>query len=216
MNSSRTTPANKSAIRRALSGAAVVTMVAAGATVLPTAGAQAKVTTECTGYNFKCDDSGYNKVAHKSLWRMAPGHNCTNYVAHRLIQAGMPKKIAWLHNGGDWARDARKHGVPVNDTPAVGSVAQWNSGAGGLSSAGHVAYVIAVTESSITIAEDNYPAGPMAVRTITNNDFGWPSNFIHFTPQPAAEPLVNPAGLDDEWAQFLAEYGQLVGLKPLV
>jgi len=172
--------------------------------------AQAKVTTDCTGYGFKCDDTGYGKAAYQSYWTMAPGHNCTNYVAYRLIQDGMPKKITWLHNGGDWAREAKRHGVPVDKVPAVGSVAQWNHGAGGMSSSGHVAYVLAVTPNSITIAEDNYSAGPMAVRTITTRDPGYPSNFIHFTPENMgakvkAKPAVAPVQAND-WHVFVADY----------
>ena len=65
--------------------------------------ASATVTTTCTGSGYKCDTTGYGKAANKSYWTMAPGHNCTNYVAYRLIQDGMPPNITWLHNGGDWA-----------------------------------------------------------------------------------------------------------------
>ncbi len=194
--------------RRALAGLAAVGLLSIGAafgTALP---AQATVTTICTGSGFKCDTTGYGKVANKSYWTMAPGHNCTNYVAYRLIQAGMPKNITWLHNGGDWARDARKHHVPVDKTPTVGSVAQWNNGAGGMSSAGHVAYVIDVTPTSITVAEDNYSAGPMDVRVITKGDPGWPSNFIHFTPANMGAPAPAPttAAQTSQWQTFIADY----------
>lgn len=138
----------------------------------------------CTGSDYHCDDTGYGKAANKSYWTMAAGHNCTNYVAWRLIQAGLPRNIDWLHNGADWAHDAKKHGIPVDDTPEVGAVAQWLSGAGGLSWAGHVAYVQAVDADSITIIEDNYSSGPLQIRKIHRGDPGWPSNFIHFMSAP--------------------------------
>lgn len=189
-------------------GAAAIGLIGVGAALGTAAPAQAKVTTECSGSGFKCDNTGYGKVSQKSYWTMAPGHNCTNYVAYRLIQDGMPKKITWLHNGGDWAREAKKHGVPVDKVPTVGSVAQWNHGAGGMSSSGHVAYVIAVTPTSITVAEDNYSAGPMAVRTITTNDPGYPSNFIHFTPANMGAPTpasATPVQASD-WHVFVANY----------
>lgn len=193
-----------------IAGIAAVGLIGLGAALGSAAPAQAKVTTDCSGYGFKCDDTGYGKAAYQSYWTMAPGHNCTNYVAYRLIQDGMPKKITWLHNGGDWAREAKQHGVPVNKVPAVGSVAQWNHGAGGMSSSGHVAYVIAVTPNSITIAEDNYSSGPMAVRTITTNDPGYPSNFIHFTAENmGAKGKANPTAMPvpaNDWHVFVADY----------
>lgn len=166
--------------------------------------ASATVTTTCTGSAYKCDTTGYGKAANKSYWTMAPGHNCTNYVAYRLIQDGMPTNITWLHNGGDWAREARKHHVLVDKNPTVGSVAQWNSGAGGVSSSGHVAYVTAVTADTITVAEDNYPSGPNQIRVITHGDPGWPSNFIHFTAVPTAGQQVGPNAA--QWQVFVADY----------
>lgn len=191
--------------RRTLIGAATIGLLSLGGVVGVALPAQATVTTPCTGSGYKCDTSGYGKVANKSYWTMASGHNCTNYVAYRLIQDGMPKNITWLHNGGDWAREAKKHHIPVDKTPTVGSVAQWNSGAGGMSSSGHVAYVIAVTPDSITVAEDNYSAGPMDVRVITKGDPAWPSHFIHFS--AAAMTGKAPAGpAPSDWQQFVQDY----------
>lgn len=191
-----------------IAGVAAIGLVGVGTALGTAAPAQATITTQCTGSGFKCDDTGYGKVANKSYWTMAPGHNCTNYVAYRLIQDGMPKKVTWLHNGGDWAREARRHHVPVDKTPTVGSVAQWNHGAGGMSSSGHVAYVIAVTPTSITVAEDNYSSGPMAVRTITTDDPGYPSNFIHFTPANMGVPTAATAtgAQASDWHVFVSDY----------
>lgn len=185
-------------------GLIAVGLIGLGAALGSATPAQAKVTTQCSSSSFKCD-TAYGKVAQKSYWTMAPGHNCTNYVAYRLIQDGMPKKITWLHNAGDWAREAKQKGFLVDKNPTVGSVAQWNNGAGGMSSAGHVAYIIAVTPNSITVAEDNYSSGPMAIRTITTNDPGYPSNIIHFTPASLGTPTAVPASVSD-WHEFVSDY----------
>ena len=75
---------------------------------------------------------GYNANFTKSWWRMYSGHNCTNYVAFRMISRGMSATRPWSGSG-----DARNWGVVyknvTNQTPMVGSVAWWSTN--------HVAYV---------------------------------------------------------------------------
>ena len=68
-------------------------------------------------------------------------HNCTTYAAFRLMENGLPYP-GWYDNAGPvtgqglgWAADASAHGVVVNQTPAVGAIAQWQG------DSGHVAYV---------------------------------------------------------------------------
>ena len=51
----------------------------------------------CTGYA-GCQAAGYGHAGYRqasstAYWRMFTGHNCTNYVAYRLIQSGMPDWI---------------------------------------------------------------------------------------------------------------------------
>ncbi len=194
---------------RNTAGLIAVGLVGLGATLGTATPAQAKVTTLCSSSSFECDETGYGKVAQKSYWTMAPGHNCTNYMAYRLIQDGMPKKITWLNNAGDWARQAKQKGFLVDMNPTVGSIAQWNNGAGGMSSSGHVAYVIAVSPNSITVAEDNYSSGPLAIRTITTNDPGYPSNIIHFTPGSMSAPTATtavPATSASDWLVFVSDH----------
>ena len=68
----------------------------------------------------------------------------------------------------------------VNPTPAVGSVAQWNTG--------HVAFVDAVTPHYILITSDNFqpygvatmPGGFSDSFYIARNSPAMPDNFIHF------------------------------------
>jgi surface antigen len=114
-------------------------------------------------------------------------HNCTLYVAYRLQQRGVT--LSWSSNAFDWASAAASHGAVVNQTPAVGSVAQWNSG--------HVAYVEAVTSRNILITSDNYqpngagtmPGGFTDSFIISRDSPAMPDNFVHF-PAPAVLVLA--------------------------
>jgi|GEM_PF-4659505 len=143
------------------------------------AGSAAAGIKPCSSDTFSCD-SGYAKVAQHSFWNMAQGHNCTNYVAYRMKKAGVTRNFDDLGNAAQWADVARQHKVAVDKVPVVGAVAQWTSGASGLSWAGHVAVVLSVTPKTITIMEDNYSSGPLRVRVIQRGSAQSPSNFIHF------------------------------------
>ncbi len=81
----------------------------------------------------------------------------------------------WTANATGW--DSRAWNatprVNVDQTPIVGSIAQWNSGVG------HVAYVEAVTASFIEITSDNWGGGTNRLR-IDRTSPTWPDNFIHF------------------------------------
>ncbi len=114
-------------------------------------------------------------------------HNCTLYVAYRLQAAGLT--LSWSANAYDWASAAAANGELVNQTPSVGSVAQWNNG--------HVAYVDAVTAHYVVITSDNYqpygvstmPGGFTDSFDISRNSPAMPDNFIHFTPRVTATAL---------------------------
>src|SRR3954447_17513810 len=100
----------------------------------------------CTRAGF----SNYNYSANytKMWWRMYAGHNCTNYVAYRMISRGMSATRPWSGSG-----DARNWGVvfasKTNQTPMVGSVAWWSTI--------HVAYVEQIIDANtIVISEDHY------------------------------------------------------------
>ena len=136
-------------------------------------------------------------------------HNCTLYAAFRLMQNGYANP-GWSGNANQWAVEASRHGVLVNQTPAVGAIAEWNSGDGG-----HVAYVEASTSGGITLTMDDwydaapYPNGYTREVHIAPGSPAWPDNFIHFkdqggssqTPSTPAAPqgghvvsVVNAAG----------------------
>jgi surface antigen len=145
--------------------------------------------TESPGYD--CTVGGYASwVAHPSGWAWnyyggaMPSHNsygphnCTLYVAYRLQEEGIT--LSWSANGFDWASTAAANGAAVNQTPTVGSVAQWNNG--------HVAYVDLVTSRYIEITSDNYqpygvatlPGGFTDSFDIARNSPAMPDNFVHF------------------------------------
>jgi hypothetical protein len=114
------------------------------------------------------------------------------------MQQGMTATPAWTappdQNADQWAINANEYKVPVDQTPAVDSVAQWNGpldGAGNVIGTGHVGWVIAVTASSITVRMDDYytqgeyPDGYTATALIMRGSDAWPDNFIHFLEPPA-------------------------------
>jgi len=165
-----------------LLAALVTTLVGlvAGLVVAPPAGASS--TLLCKGFS-ACADAGYSSYGYgpteykKMWWRMYAGHNCTNYVAYRMIKAGLPAERPWSGSG-----DARNWGVvfasKTDQKPMIGSVAWWSSN--------HVAYVQRIIDAdTIVISEDHY-GGDFDWRKITRSGGGWPNGFIHL----ADEALV--------------------------
>ena len=102
---------------------------------------------------------------------------CTSWVAYILNQLN---KIGFTDyygghqwgNAESWGSVAVAEGIPVNGTPALGSVAWYASG--------HVAYVEEVKSSTkVVISEMNYDYdNGFRVHSITTSS-GWPSGFIH-------------------------------------
>lgn len=137
----------------------------------------------CWGYD-GCQKAGYShggykKNASKMWWRMYSGHNCTNYVAYRLIKNGYSDQRPWSGSG-----NATNWGVAMKNitdtTPTVGSVAWWRAGQGGVGSAGHVAYVEkVVSKNEIIVSQDSW-GGDFSWRRITKSSGSWPTGFIHF------------------------------------
>ncbi|WP_176560183.1 CHAP domain-containing protein [Brevibacillus dissolubilis] len=82
-------------------------------------------------------------------WRM----NNDNKVNFHNYMTGPNGLQGHWGNANQWDDNARNIGYAVNKTPAVGAIAQWNSGG-----YGHVAYVQSVSadRSTITIEEYNY------------------------------------------------------------
>ncbi len=99
--------------------------------------------------------------------------NCTSFVAWRLRETnGLADFSNYLSGGtwGDarhWDNNARRLGYLVDHVPAVGAVAQTDDGR-----IGHVAWVSAVGDGTVTVEEYNYyVAGGYDVRTVPTSDF---------------------------------------------
>lgn len=72
---------------------------------------------------------------------------CTSFVGWRLAQHGLPQP--WRgENARRWGPLAREHGLRVDTSPAVGSVA-WRS-------SGHVAWVEVVNNQNGTVLVEDY------------------------------------------------------------
>jgi len=151
--------------------------------------AQATSTVLCKGFA-ACTRAGYSNYGYnlnykKMWWRMYAGHNCTNYVAYRMVSNGMSSTRPWSGSG-----DARNWGVvfagKTNQTPMVGSVAWWSTN--------HVAYVEQIIDANtIVISEDHY-GGDFDWRKIVRSGGGWPTGFIHLndeTMKATAVPSIS-------------------------
>jgi surface antigen len=185
-----------------LLAAVTLALTATAASLVPTGEDSAHAATVgvlCSGFAACTDagmsESGYHAVWNKMFWNMYAGSNCTNYVAYRMIKAGMSStRPAQLKPGkGNATYWGTSFSSQTNQTPTVGAVAWWKANAPGAGSAGHVAYVEKVYSSSdIVVSESNW-AGNFDWRRITKSA-NWPTGFIHLhdagTPKPTPPPPV--------------------------
>jgi len=125
---------------------------------------------------------------------------CTSFVAWRLNNdAGIGftnqyKGVQW-GNAGNWGDAARAVGIPVDNTPTVGSVAQFPPGNQGTGSYGHVAWVIGVNGNTITVEDYRDPTAYNGYTDYTYNQRTFTTdgvNFIHFTNAAPPETWANP------------------------
>ena len=149
----------------------------------------------CSGYA-PCQAAGYGNGGYRQAsstmyWRMYAGHNCTNYVAYRLIQSGMPDVRPWEGSG-----NASNWGTAMasitDQTPTVGSVAWYKPHVTPAGANGHVAIVEQVISDTEIIVSEDYWGGDFYWRRITKSGGGWPSGFIHFNDRVVA-PTTAPA-----------------------
>lgn len=119
---------------------------------------------------------------------------CTSFVAWRMNRNAGPMSFynymdgGHWGNAGNWGRNARALGYPVNTTPAVGAIAWW--AAGTISYLGHVAYVEAVNgDGTVVVEEYNYEYLRYTRRTIPG---GSVSGYIHFHDVPPPPPPPPP------------------------
>jgi len=130
------------------------------------------------GYNgtaAQIDNGGYGWSssrywAYGTAYGTNQRHNCTTYAAFRLQYNAFPYP-GWTADATGWATQAWAHGTNVDQTPAVGSIAQWNLG--------HVAYVEQVLPDGIVTTSDSWGGGTDHLKIATTSP-RWPDNFIHF------------------------------------
>ncbi|GAA1745528.1 S-layer homology domain-containing protein [Aeromicrobium alkaliterrae] len=167
--------------------------------VVVAAPAQARLTTLCTGYD-GCtragySDFGYGAASGKMYWQQYSGHNCTNYVAYRLITTnGMSTTKPWsgFGNAYTWGH----YNAAITDgIPAVGAVAWWDSNQGLGGAAGHVSYVEKVVSANEIWVSDDSASGDFHWRKVTRDGTGWPTGFIHF--KDMDQPVPGPGGFVD-------------------
>ena len=150
----------------------------------------------CSGYQ-GCEAAGYGNAGYRQAsstmyWRMYAGHNCTNYVAYRLIQSGMPNVRPWTGSGNASNWGVAMAGI-TDQVPTVGSVAWYKPHVTPAGSAGHVAYVEQVISDTEIVVSEDYWGGNFHWRRITKSGGGWPSGFIHFNDrvvQPTSPPTI--------------------------
>ncbi|MCW2818054.1 MAG: domain containing protein [Marmoricola sp.] len=157
--------------------------------------ADASVSTLCTSYvgcaTLGMGHAGYATASRTMYWNMYAGHNCTNYAAYRMIQAGMPNRRPWTGSGNatNWGSAMSRI---TDSTPAVGAVAWWRAGVKPAGSAGHVAYVEkVVSPDEILVSQDSWN-GDFSWTRVTRTSSGWPSGFVHFTDGAATTPTPTP------------------------
>ncbi len=122
-------------------------------------------------------------------WRNAPmdsiidswgeyNRECTSFVAWRLHSRNR-FEMPFHDNATGWGPDAVRRGFAVNMSPAVGAVAWWSSG--------HVAWVEAVNNNSVTIEEYNRDfTGHYSERSVAANSV---TGYIHFKDIAASADL---------------------------
>jgi surface antigen len=201
--------------RRMLTAVALVAGLCAGAIAIdtPVASAAPSAGPLCEGFS-ACSSAPYSTHNYKSemstLWWPGTGSSgteCTNYAAwveSSVYGVSTPNYV--LGDANNWATAAKQHGVTVNDTPTVGSVAQWYANDPDIGSDGHVAIVeeVGPNDSYIVISQDNWSSdGPdkygwaLISADAPNQGEPWPDNFIHFhtTKAPPTLSDTQPARL---------------------
>ena len=145
--------------------------------------------------------------------------NCTSFVAWRLRMtnglADFENHFGGVHwgNANHWDDAAAELGYLVDDVPAVGAVAQTDDGR-----VGHVAWVSAVGDGTVTIEEYNFAvAGGYDVRTVPTSSF----RYLHLADtEPAPYLGSTRAGVattdahGGTWSAVTTSSGDLVVDRP--
>lgn len=131
--------------------------------------ATGQTTGKCPNYEWSLNGQTRNSNTGNYYYR-----NCTDYVAWRLVSAGVALgKVSGLGNAGSWDDNALTKGFAVSGVPTVNSV-------GVDERYGHVVFVESVNGNTITISEYNWGSmGTYGSRTGTSGQLGL-TKFINF------------------------------------
>lgn len=225
--------------RRPLSWGFLAALIALPLVIVPAPAAHAD-TIVCS--DDACDEGAWAAARgadnEMSYWGMSPGHNCTNYVAWKLIEDGVERPETNPGDAATWAARAEDDGYLVDDRPEVGAVAQWEALAGGNGPDGHVAYVEQLNEDGTIVVSEDYwhggaQTGPLTFRTVdpatvshfihyldtsgrlrtaTASDTGWASAGAGLDPAPAAMSAVAMDGTS--LVLYYSENGALMEATP--
>jgi surface antigen len=179
---------------RAILAAAVLaaSLLASIITAIPAGAVQGAIYLCGPRADYGCTGGGYQGRDPWGYWQYGSlnqygRHNCTSYAAFRAAQNGA-RNPGNLGDAKDWDDNARRYGIPVDGTPAVGAIAQWNAGVGGTS--GHVAYVEELGSDYVITSDDNFGYNTTSRQRITRTSGGWPSSFIHLKDLTATRDLA--------------------------
>lgn len=168
-----------SALRSTISALVLVIVILVAVTPVPALAASSYL---CHGYT-PCaaqgySHAGYQQAAKQKYWLMYAGHNCTNYVAYRMVSQGLPNSRPWSGTGNayNWGK---ANAAKTDLTPVVGGVAWWKANVTGGGRSGHVAYVEQVISADEIIVSEDHWGGDFDWRRIKRSS-GWPSGFVHF------------------------------------
>jgi surface antigen len=210
-------------------------LVITGAGILGVdAAASAASSRLCDGYS-SCNARPYTTHDYQdhsatSYWEMDAGDECTNYVAYvESTVYGVATPDYLLGDAGSWAADARSHGVDVDQTPTVGSVAVWNGGDAGIDGYGHVAVVeavgpddryIVISQQHIEVDTDGYDWTRINASGPQTQWEQWPDSFIHFG-QSGVNTVAFQADDGDLWTVRSAgdknwRLGMMKGTSPSI
>ena len=125
-------------------------------------------------------DNGHGNGGYKASWCNAAqdsiqtpsglNRECVSWAGFRWPAFGGPANVNW-GNANTWDDNARRAGYVVNNTPAVGAVAQTDAGA-----FGHVGIVEAISGDNVEVSEMNYDGfGHFDVGTYSSSYF----KYIH-------------------------------------
>ncbi len=106
--------------------------------------------------------------------------NCTSYVAWRINQEFAVNIPGW-GDAKNWDASAKRSGYRVDSTPAIGSIAQWES------YYGHVAYVVAVNPDGSVNVEQYNKAG---TGVFSRQSRVRANNYIHIADKQELAPVA--------------------------